>query len=151
MKLSFKKKPYKAGSEETPLPERGSGEIPATESVGDRFNRFRSCPPIKMKHDLKFMAGRMDDPAVARHLDDKQKESFASGRQLLATRSGQKVYYVKDPIDILQSAYSLAQFDLPLYLRFEAHADSLDHFVIGRISSLLLGYECARLSLLVKE
>ena len=36
---------------------------------------------------------------------------------------------MKDPIDILQSAYSLAQFDLPLYLRFEAHADSLDHFV----------------------
>ena len=68
----------------------------SVESVADRL----------LLHDLKFMAGRIDDPAVARHLDDKQKESFVSGRQFLATRSGQQVYYVKDPIDILQSAYS---------------------------------------------
>jgi hypothetical protein len=38
--------PHPAGSEETPFPERGSDDIPATESVHDRFNRFRNIPPI---------------------------------------------------------------------------------------------------------
>ena len=36
----------------------------------------------------------------------------------------------RDPTDIYHSTYSLGRFDLALYLRLEAGADSIEHTVV---------------------
>ena len=89
---------------------------------------------FKLRHDMKYLreATKMLDPAAGSELEDAAHQSWTSGQQLIDMgRTGQmKLARNRDPVMIIQTAFSLHRFDLPLYLRLEAGADSIDHFVV---------------------
>ena len=80
----------------------------------------------KMRHDMKYVrdASKMFDPAAGADLEEAATQSWNSGQALIDMgRTGQmKLARNRDPVMIIQTAYSLHRYDLPLYLRFEAGA-----------------------------
>ena len=74
----------------------------------------------------------MLDPQAGAELEDATNRSWTSGQKLIDMgRTDQiKLARNRDPVMIIQTAYSLHRFDLPLYLRLEAGADSIDQFVV---------------------
>jgi hypothetical protein len=89
---------------------------------------------FKIRHDMKYLreATKMLDPQAGSELEEAASQSWTSGQNLIDMgRTGQmKLARNRDPVMIIQTAYSLHKFDLPLYLRLEAGADSIDHFVV---------------------
>ena len=75
---------------------------------------------FKLRHDMKYLreATKMYDPAAGSELEDAAHQSWTSGQQLIDMgRTGQmKLARNRDPVMIIQTAFSLHRFDLPLYL-----------------------------------
>ena len=91
---------------------------------------------FKIRHDMKCLreATNMLDTQAGAELEDAANQSWTSGQNLIDMamgRTGQmKLARNRDLVMIIQTAYSLHKFDLPLYLRLEAGTDSIDHFVV---------------------
>ena len=89
---------------------------------------------FKIRHDMKYLrdATKMLDPQAGAELEEAAQQSWSSGQLLLdmGRRGQMKLARNRDPVMIIQTAYSLHRFDMPFYLRLEAGADSIDHFVV---------------------
>ena len=123
---------------------QGSPASNATQPEGHRFHRSKPLKngdltanetanvQMQMKNDLKYMHNKMHGPQAAAELGDQAKHSWNSGQKLLKKdREGAMVLARnRDPAAIYQSTYSFGRFDLALYLRLEAGADSIDHTVV---------------------
>ena len=104
---------------------------------------------FKIRHDMKYLceATKMFGPQAGAELEDAANQSWTSGQKLIDMgRTGQmKLARNRDPVNLLQTAYSLHGFEFHLYLRLEAGADSIDHFVLDiefKIKYLKKSFSC---------
>ena len=126
-----------------PFPQ-GSPASNTTQPEGHRFNRSgplntgnlsaeeKANLQMQMKSDLKFMHNKMHDPQAVAELENQAKHSWDNGQKLLkkGREGAMMLARNRDPADIYQSTYSLGRFDLALYLRPEAGANSIEHTVV---------------------
>ena len=135
--------PRDTGDTWPPFPQ-GSPASNVTQPEGHRFHRSKPLKngdltadeqtnlQMQMENDLKYMHNKMYDPQAAAELETQAKHSWNIGQKLL--KKGREWAMMlarnRDPAMIYQTTYSLGRFDLALYLRLEAGADSIEDTVV---------------------